>query len=55
MFQTKNVPMNEIQVHTTKDYSLFKFLNGNRDVNHLHIARLKESIKKNYYSSINNI
>lgn len=52
MFQTKNVPMNDIQVHTTKDYSLFKFLNGNRDVNHLHIARLKESIKKNYLTTI---
>jgi hypothetical protein len=52
MFQTKNVPMNDIQVHTTKDYSLFKFLNGNRDVNTLHIARLKESIEKNYLTTI---
>lgn len=48
----KNVPMNEIQVHTTKDYSLFKTLNGNRDVNHLHLSRLKESIKKNYLTTI---
>ena len=49
---TANVPMNEIQVHTTKDYSLFKILNGNRDVNELHLRRLKESIKKNHLTTI---
>lgn len=47
-----NVPMNQIQVHTTKDYSLFKTLNGNREVNHLHLTRLKESMKKNYLTTI---
>jgi hypothetical protein len=52
MFQTKNVPMNTIQVHTTSDYSLFKTLNGNRDVNHLHLTRLKESIKKKHLTTI---
>jgi hypothetical protein len=52
MFQTKNVPMNDIQVHTTKDYSLFKTLNGNRDINYLHLSRLKESIKKNHLTTI---
>lgn len=52
MFQTKNVPMNTIQVHTTTDYSLFKFINGNRDVNQLHLTRLKESIKKNHLITI---
>ena len=52
MFETKNVPMNEIQVHTTTDYSLFKFINGNRDVNQLHLTRLKESIKKNHLITI---
>jgi hypothetical protein len=46
------VPMNQIQVHTTKDYSLFKTLNGNREVNHLHLSRLKESMKKNYLTTI---
>jgi len=35
----------EIKVHTTKDYSIFKLLNGNRDVNQLHVKRLKDSIK----------
>ena len=47
-----NVPMTEIQVHTTKDYSLFKTLNGNRDVNQLHLTRLKESMKKNHLTTI---
>ena len=44
--------MNDIQVHTTKDYSLFKTLNGNRDVNQLHLTRLKESMKKNHLTTI---
>jgi hypothetical protein len=52
MFQTKNVPMNDIQVHTTKDYFLFKTLNGNRDINYLHLSRLKESMKKNHLTTI---
>jgi hypothetical protein len=39
-------------VYTTKDYSLFKILNGNRDVNQLHLRRLKESIKKNHLTTI---
>ena len=47
-----NVPMNAIQVHTTTDYSLFKTLNGNRDVNHLHLNRLKESMNKNHLTTI---
>jgi len=52
MNETKVVPMNEIQVHTTKDYSLFKTLNGNRDVNHLHLTRLKESMKASHLTTI---
>lgn len=52
MFETKNVPMNTIQVHTTTNYSQFKFINGNRDVNQLHLTRLKESIKKNHLITI---
>jgi hypothetical protein len=52
MENTQNVPMNSIQVHTTKDYSLFRTLNGNRDVNQLHLTRLKESIKKNHLTTI---
>ena len=52
MNTTVNVPMNDIQVHTTKDYSLFKTLNGNRDVNQLHLTRLKESMNKNHLTTI---
>jgi len=52
MNTTVNVPMNDIQVHTTKDYSLFNTLNGNRDVNQLHLSRLKESMKKNHLTTI---
>jgi len=52
MNTTKNVPMNDIQVHTTNNYSMFKTLNGNRDVNQLHLTRLKESIKKNHLTTI---
>jgi hypothetical protein len=48
----ENVPMNDIQVHTTKDYSLFKTLNGNRDVNQLHLTRLKESMNKKHLTTI---
>lgn len=52
MYQTTTAPMNAIQVHTTTDYSLFKTLNGNRDVNHLHLSRLKESMKSNHLTTI---
>lgn len=36
------------QVNSTTDYSKFKTLNGNRQVNLLHIRRLRESFKKAY-------
>lgn len=41
-------PMDSIQVHTTKDYFLFKPVNGNRNKNMLHLNRLKKSISDNY-------
>ena len=47
-----SAPMNNIQVHTTSDYSLFKILNGNRIVNQLHLTRLKESMRKNHLTTI---
>jgi len=40
------------QVHTTTDYFMFKTLNGNRDINQLHLTRLKESFKKDYLTTI---
>lgn len=47
-------PMAKItnHVHTTKDYFLFKTIEGNRDVNSLHLQRLKESISKNYLFTV---
>ena len=39
--------MKKIEVHTTRNYSIFKTLGGNRDVNHLHLSRLKDSMGKN--------
>lgn len=42
----------EIKIYTTKDYSLFKTLDGNRSINHLHLARLRKSMKKNLLTTI---
>ena len=39
------------QVNSTNDYSKFKTLQGNRNVNSLHIRRLKESFKEKYLLS----
>lgn len=41
--------MNEIL--TTKNYGLFKMLNGNRPLNELHVRRLMESFKMEYLLS----
>jgi hypothetical protein len=40
------------QVHTTKDYSLFKSIEGNRNKNLLHINRLKKSMSENYLFTV---
>ena len=49
-----NAPMqkNSTQVHQTTDYAMFKTLVGNRNVNPLHLTRLKDSMKKNYLFTI---
>jgi hypothetical protein len=39
------------QVYETNDYSMFKTLKGNRNVNKLHIRRLRESFKNMYLLS----
>jgi hypothetical protein len=36
------------QVFETTDYSIFKELEGNRDLNELHVARLKKSFSESY-------
>lgn len=40
------------QVHTTNDYFLFKPLQGNRQINKLHLKRLKDAIEKNYLFTV---
>lgn len=42
------MPNNSKQVQTTKDYAMFTSVNGNRTLNQLHLARLKDSIKRKY-------
>ena len=38
------------QVYQTNDYKLFKTINGNRNINPLHLNRLKKSIDEKYIS-----
>ena len=40
------------QVHTTTDYSMFKPIEGNRNKNRLHLARLKQSMLENYLFTV---
>jgi hypothetical protein len=43
---------NNIQINETTDYSRFKFLHGNRNVNKNHVQRLKNSMTKNYLHTV---
>ena len=54
MNNMKTEPMvkNSNQVHTTKDYFLFKSIDGNRNKNLLHINRLKKSMADNYLFTV---
>lgn len=54
MYQLFNEPMvkHSNQVHTTNDYFLFKPLDGNRNINQLHVNRLKKSMAENYLFTI---
>jgi hypothetical protein len=45
-------PMVTNQVHTTKDYFLFKPIEGNRNKNLLHINRLKKSMQESYLFTV---
>lgn len=42
----------DVQVYQTQDYQMFRFAKGNRAVNHLHLIRLIESMRKNYLFTI---
>ena len=39
-------PINQVMM--TNDYNMFKYIDGNRDVNKLHLKRLRESIAEKY-------
>ena len=52
MTQITTEPMAMSQVHTSNDYSTFKTMEGNRNINKLHLRRLKESIKDNYLFTV---
>ena len=43
--------MDTIQVQVTKDYGLFKTIDGNRDVNELHVKRLTTSMQEKHLIS----
>jgi len=45
-------PMALRQVHTTTDYGRFTSIDGNRNLNLLHLQRLKKSIQENYLFTI---
>lgn len=47
-FENENSATIVANVYKTKDYSLFKSIDGNRDVNPLHVKRLKDSFNKKY-------
>jgi hypothetical protein len=52
MKQLQFEPMVQYQVHTTSDYFLFKSIDGNRNLNLLHLNRLKQSMSDNYLFTI---
>lgn len=52
MLFTKPEPMGTNQVHTTKDYFLFKSIDGNRNKNLLHINRIKKSMSHIYLFTV---
>jgi hypothetical protein len=52
MYQSQTEPMALRQVHTTTDYGRFTSIDGNRNLNLLHLQRLKKSIQENYLFTI---
>lgn len=38
---------NDLQIHSTYDLNVFKILEGNRNINLLHVERLVKSIEEN--------
>ena len=48
----KELSVPTYQVHTTTDYSMFKSIDGNRNLNLLHINRLKKSMQEHYLFTV---
>lgn len=48
MFNTQKRTTASMQVHTTEDYFLFKSIEGNRNLNLLHLNRLRKSMSEKY-------
>jgi hypothetical protein len=51
LVETKPMTLHS-HVYTTTNYDLFKSIKGNRNINHLHLARLKKSIVSNYLITV---
>ena len=51
-FTNTNKEVNNLQIHQTKHYNLFTKLEGNRNINKLHIKRLKNSIQKKHLFTV---
>jgi len=52
LLSKKELSVPTYQVHTTTDYSMFKSIDGNRNVNLLHINRLKKSMQEHYLFTV---
>jgi hypothetical protein len=52
LFNTEPMVKHSNQVHTTTDYFLFKPIDGNRNKNLLHLARLKKSMAEHYLFTV---
>jgi hypothetical protein len=52
LLSKKELSVPTYQVHTTTDYSMFKTIDGNRNVNLLHINRLKKSMQEHYLFTV---
>jgi hypothetical protein len=48
----KELSVPTYQVHTTTDYSMFRSIDGNRNLNLLHINRLKKSMQEHYLFTV---
>lgn len=52
LLSKKELSVPTYQVHTTTDYSMFKSIDGNRNLNLLHINRLKKSMQEHYLFTV---